>query len=100
MKVPEGWKLVTVSAVKGYFGPRELHRILNGLIESLKNNPERAIVIACPEYLALHNGFEAFIKFLNNLRDYAILTSGKVYVVTDPLVWEPRQWALLRQLEV
>ena len=100
MKVPPGWNLITVSSVKGYFGPRELHRILDGIIKSLKGAPDRAVIIACPEYLALHNGFDAFLRFLNTIRDHVILTNAKVYVVTDPLAWEPRQWALLKKLEL
>ncbi|WP_456421639.1 DUF835 domain-containing protein [Thermococcus sp.] len=99
MKVPSKWDLVTVSATQGFFGPRELHRILEGIVASLKNNPDRAIVIACPEYLALHNGFKALIKFLNSVRDYAILFGGRVYLVTDELAWDPREFALLRRLE-
>jgi hypothetical protein len=99
-RVPPGWKLVTVSSVKGYFGPRELHRILEGIVESLKQYPDRAVIIACPEYLAIHNGFEAFLRFLNTIRDYAVFTNGRVYVVTDPLAWEPKQWTLLKKLEL
>nr|WP_240924275.1 DUF835 domain-containing protein [Thermococcus sp. 21S7] len=100
MRIHQGWKLITVSSVKGYFGPRELHRILDGIITSLKGHPNRAVVIACPEYLALHNGFEAFLRFLNTIRDYVIFANARVYVVTDPLAWEPRQWALLKKLEL
>ena len=98
-KVPPRWELVTVSAAKGFFGPRELHRILEGIVASLKNDPDKAIVIACPEYLALHNGFKALIKFLNDVRDYAILFGGRVYLVTDELAWDPREFALLKRLE-
>ncbi|NJE00830.1 DUF835 domain-containing protein [Thermococcus sp. JdF3] len=100
MKVPPDWNLITVSSVKGYFGPRELHRILDGIIKSLKGHPDRAVIIACPEYLALHNGFETFLRFLNTIRDHVILTNTRVYVVTDPLAWKPRQWALLKKLEL
>ncbi len=97
--VKPGWKLVIVSTVKGFFGPRELHRIIDGIVRVLKNDPDTAIVIACPEYLALHNGFRALLKFLHNVRDYAILTGGRVYLVTDPLAWDPREFALLKRLE-
>ncbi|WP_297550419.1 DUF835 domain-containing protein [Thermococcus sp.] len=98
-KVPPGWELITVSAARGFFGPRELHRILEGIVASFRNDPDKAIVIACPEYLALHNGFKALIKFLNNVRDYAILFGGRVYLVTDDLAWDPREFALLKRLE-
>ncbi|WP_297552623.1 DUF835 domain-containing protein [Thermococcus sp.] len=98
-RVPRGWELVTVSAARGFFGPRELHRILEGIVASLKSDPDKAIVIACPEYLALHNGFNALIKFLNDVRDYAILLGGRVYLVTDELAWDPREFALLKRLE-
>ncbi|WP_209475398.1 DUF835 domain-containing protein [Thermococcus stetteri] len=99
MKVPRRWKLIPVSSVKGYFGPRELHRILEGIVEHLKHDPDVPIVIACPEYLAIYNGFESVLKFLHLVRDYAILTGGRIYLVTDPMAWDPRQIALLRGLE-
>ncbi|WP_297073722.1 DUF835 domain-containing protein [Thermococcus sp.] len=98
-RVPPSWELITVSAARGFFGPRELHRVLEGIVASLKNDPDRAIVIACPEYLALHNGFRALIKFLNDVRDYSILFGGRVYLVTDELAWDPREFALLKRLE-
>ena len=98
-RIPQGWELVTVRAAKGFFGPRELHRILEGIVASLKSNPDKAIVIACPEYLALHNGCKALVKFLNDVRDYAILLGGRVYLVTDELAWDPREFALLERLE-
>ncbi|WP_099210697.1 DUF835 domain-containing protein [Thermococcus henrietii] len=98
-RVPPGWELVTVSAARGFFGPRELHRILEGIVASLKSDPDKAVVIACPEYLALHNGFTAVVKFLNDVRDYAILLGGRVYLVTDELAWDPREFALLKRLE-
>nr|WP_232461787.1 DUF835 domain-containing protein [Thermococcus pacificus] len=90
---------MTVSAVRGFFGPKELRRILEGIVASLKNDPDKAIVIACPEYLALHNGFRALVRFLNDVRDYAILFSGRVYLVTDELAWDPREFTLLKGLE-
>ncbi|WP_231855789.1 DUF835 domain-containing protein [Thermococcus peptonophilus] len=98
-EVPGRWRLIPVSSVKGYFGPRELHRILEGIVEHLKANPNVPIVIACPEYLAIYNGFESFIKFLHIVRDYAILTGGRVYLVTDPMAWDLKQMSLLRRLE-
>ena len=100
MNVPKGWELVIVSAVKGYYGPRELNRLLEGIVESLKNDSDRAIVIACPEYLSLHNGFRTFLKFLHAVRDYALLHGSRVYIVTTPESWTPREYSLLRTLEV
>lgn len=97
--VPQRWELITVGAASGFFGPTELHRILEGIVASLKNDPDRAIVIACPEYLALHNGFRSLVKFLNDVRDYAILHGGRVYLITDESSWDPREFALLKRLE-
>ncbi|BAD84566.1 hypothetical protein, conserved, DUF835 family (C-terminus) [Thermococcus kodakarensis KOD1] len=98
-EVPRRWKLIPVSSVKGYFGPRELHRILEGIVEHLKHNPDVPVIIDCLEYLTVYNGFESVLKFLHLVRDYAILTSGRVYLVTDPMAWDPKQMALLRGLE-
>jgi hypothetical protein len=97
--LPAGWKLLEVSEVPGAIGPRELHRIVHEVAMAIQSNPERPVVIACPEYLALHNGFEAFIKFLNTVRDYALIYDGRVYLVTEKEAWEPRQYALLELLE-
>lgn len=97
-KVPRRWELITVGAASGFFGPTELHRILEGIVASLKNDPDRAIVIACPEYLALHNGFRSLVKFLNDVRDYAILFGGRVYLVTEASAWSPQEFALLKRI--
>ena len=70
-----------------------------GIVSSLSKDPDRAIVIACPEYLALHNGFNALFKFLNDVRDYAILHGDRVYLITDESSWDPREFALLKRLE-
>ncbi|WP_394335178.1 DUF835 domain-containing protein [Thermococcus gorgonarius] len=68
------------------------------LISHLQENPDVPVVIECLEYLALHNGFNSLLKFLNTLRDYAILYGGTVYLVTDPLAWTDREYALLERL--
>ncbi len=97
--VPSEWKLITVSNVSGMIGPRELPRLLNEITNSLRENPDRAVVITCPEYLALHNSFEVLMKFLNTVRDYSLVHSGRVYLVTERSVWDERQYALLKLLE-
>ncbi len=98
-RLPAGWDLIPVSNVPGAVGPRELPRLLNEITGSLRENPDRAVVIACPEYLALHNGFEALMKFLNTVRDYALVHGGRAYLVTERGAWDERQYALLKLLE-
>ena len=100
MEVPDGWELLTVSSVPGAVAPRDLHRILERVTSNLRENPHRAIVVACPEYLALHNGFEALLKFLNTVRDYAVVYGGRVYLVTERDAWGEREYALLKLLEM
>ncbi|MDV3103163.1 DUF835 domain-containing protein [Thermococcus waiotapuensis] len=89
---------IFVSSLPGFVGPRELPRLLHVLISHLQENPDVPVVVECLEYLALHNGFESLLKFLNTLRDYAILHGGKVYLVTDPSAWTEREYALLERL--
>ncbi len=98
-EAPFGWKALFVSTLPGFIDPRELPKLLNTLIDELRKNPGTAVVIECPEYLALHNGFRGFFKFLNTLRDHAMLTGGKVYLITEPSVWDEREFALLRRME-
>jgi hypothetical protein len=89
-----------VSSAPGFIDPRELPRILEEIVKSLRENPDRAVVIACPEYLSLYNGFRALLKFLHTVRDYAMLNDGRVYLVTERSVWSEREYAMLTGLEV
>lgn len=95
-----GERVLFVSSIPGFIGPRELPKLLQELVNHMKEEPEVPVVIDCPEYLALHNGFTAFLKFLNTLRDYAILYGGKVYLITEPSAWSEREYAMLRGLIV
>lgn len=97
--VPSGWTPILVSTVPGFIGPRELPKLLHAIIDELRKNPEKAVVIECPEYLALHNGFRSFLRFLNALRDHVMLLGGRLYLVTDPSSWKEREFALLRRIE-
>ncbi|EEB73983.1 DUF835 domain-containing protein [Thermococcus sp. AM4] len=97
--VPPGWKALFVSTVPGFIGPRELPKLLHSIIGELKKNPGTAVVLECPEYLVLHNGFRSFLRFLNALRDHVMLTGGRLYLITDPSVWREREFALLRRME-
>lgn len=97
--VPSGWDPLLVSTVPGFIGPRELPKLLHRILEELRENPRKAVVIECPEYLAIYNGFESFLKFLHTLRDHVILAGGKLYLITDPSSWDEREFALLRGIE-
>jgi len=97
--VPPEWKALFVSTVPGFIDPRELPKLLHILIEELEKNPEAAVVIECPEYLVLYNGFRSFFKFLNVLRDHIMLMGSKIYLITEPSVWDERELAFLRRME-
>ncbi|AJC71130.1 hypothetical protein X802_02250 [Thermococcus guaymasensis DSM 11113] len=98
-EAPFGWKALFVSTLPGFLDPRELPKLLHTLIDELRKNPGTAVVIECPEYLALHNGFRGFFKFLNALRDHAMLMESRIYLITEPSVWNEREFAFLRRME-
>ncbi|WP_297486897.1 DUF835 domain-containing protein [Thermococcus sp.] len=98
--VPDGWKSVLVGSAPGFLGPRELPKLREVIVSYLKNRPGGAVVIDCPEYLAVYNGFKALMRFLHAIRDYAILYKGKVYLVTGETAWDGKEYAVLRGLEV
>ncbi len=100
VRLPSTWSPLLVSSAPGFVDPRELPRILEEIVKSLRDNPDRAIVIACPEYLSLYNGFRTLLKFLHTVRDHAMLNGGRVYLVTDRGVWDEREYAMLTGLEV
>ncbi|WP_232473547.1 DUF835 domain-containing protein [Thermococcus profundus] len=96
---PPGWDVILVSTVPGFIGPRELPKLLHEILERLRENPNKAVVLECPEYLAVYNGFESFLKFLHTLRDYILMSGGRLYLITDPASWDERQFALLKRIE-
>ncbi|NJF26034.1 DUF835 domain-containing protein [Thermococcus sp. Bubb.Bath] len=100
VRVPPAWSPLFVSSAPGFIDPGEFPRILEEIVKSLRENPKRAVVITCPEYLALYNGFRALLKFLHTVRDYAMLNGGRVYLVTDKDVWNEKEYAMLTGLEV
>ena len=100
LRVPPAWNPIFVSSAPGFVDPRELPLMLEEIVKSLRENPNRAVVIACPEYLSLYNGFKALLKFLHTIRDHAMINGGRVYLVTDRGAWNEREYAMLTGLEV
>jgi len=100
VKLPSTWTPLFVSSAPGFVDPRELPRILEEIVKSLRDNPDRAVVIACSEYLSLYNGFRSLLKFLHMVRDHAMLNDGRVYLVTDRDAWDEKEYAMLTGLEV
>jgi len=98
--VPDRWKRVLVASAAGFLGPRELPKLREVIVNYLRNKPGGAVVIDCPEYLAVYNGFTALMRFLHAIRDYAILYKGKVYLITGETAWDRKEYAILRGLEV
>ncbi len=102
--VPEAWQsyLLSNTPTAGSIPPTNLPKItelINVYLHSLKEKGAHGVVVLDGiEYLLIYNGFETVIKFLNNVRDIAVLHGGTVVVPTDRHVWDERQWALLERL--
>ncbi|MFA4640782.1 DUF835 domain-containing protein [Pyrococcus kukulkanii] len=95
------YKYFVTRAVSNYeedISPTDLPRMLELSKRYLQASKGGVIVIDCPEYLALYNGFEALLKFLATLRDMVIVHNGTLIVITERGVWEDRQWILLTKI--
>ncbi|WP_297518317.1 DUF835 domain-containing protein [Thermococcus sp.] len=102
--VPKEWQsyLLSNTPTAGSISPTNLPKItelINVYLHSLKERGAHGVVVLDGiEYLLIYNSFETIIKFLNNVRDIAMLHGGTVVVSTDRKVWDERQWALLDRL--
>lgn len=61
-------------------------------------NKQGLIIIDGIEYLIVENGFKGFLKFLSHLRDYAVLNSTVIYLVTDLNSLDEKQRAALTRV--
>lgn len=102
--LPEAWQsyLLSNTPTPGSIPPTNLPKItelINAYLHSLREKGAHGIVVLDGiEYLLIYNGFETIIKFLNNVRDIAVLHGGTVVIPTERDVWDERQWALLERL--
>jgi hypothetical protein len=78
--------------------PDELDAFCNIILEHLKVEPNRAVVIDGLEYLVSVNGFDKMLRTLNVLRDYAIDSEGFVVVQVYPSNYSGIELARLERL--
>ncbi|AEH24933.1 DUF835 domain-containing protein [Pyrococcus yayanosii] len=79
-------------------GPTNLPRMLELTRKYLSAFEGGVVILDCPEYLALYNGFDALLKFLATLRDMTLMRDGTLIVVTDRSAWDEKQWKLLQKV--
>ncbi|WP_162287187.1 DUF835 domain-containing protein [Thermococcus chitonophagus] len=73
--------------------PTNLVKILNLAVRYLEQGG--TVVIDGIEYLILENGFDSVLKFLANLRDYAMLYNSTVIIVSDLTTFSEKERKLL-----
>ncbi|USS40154.1 DUF835 domain-containing protein [Thermococcus aggregans] len=104
LNVPEKWRVYYLSTEEreGRISPTNLAYITHLVNEYFKEAKEKGVrgvvVIDCPEYLVMYNGFESIAKFLASLKDFAVVNMGVLLVVIDEEAWDKRQLAILRRL--
>ncbi|AFK22161.1 DUF835 domain-containing protein [Pyrococcus sp. ST04] len=102
IQTPETWyRYFITRAITNYerdISPTDLPRMLELSKRYLQASEGGVIVIDCPEYLSLYNGFDAVIKFFATLRDMVILSKGTLIVITEKSVWDEKQWILLNRI--
>lgn len=104
LDVPERWEVYYLGTEGGEdrLSPTNLARmahIVNEYFrEARKEGINGVVVIDCPEYLVMYNGFEPIVKFLASLRDSALINNGMLLVVADEKAWDKGQIAILRRI--
>ncbi|AEH23971.1 DUF835 domain-containing protein [Pyrococcus yayanosii] len=98
---PESWTVfyVTNAPTANSVRPTSLEKMTHLAVRYLREAREmgtRGIVaLDCLEYLRMYNDFSSLLKFLHNLRDYAIVEVGTALVSFVPEAWDERERALL-----
>ena len=101
LNVPKKWNVYYLSTEEreGRISPTNLAYISHLVSEYFREVKERGtegiVVIDCPEYLAMYNGFESIAEFLASLKDFALANNGVLFVVIDEEAWDKRQLAVL-----
>ncbi|HII60500.1 DUF835 domain-containing protein [Pyrococcus horikoshii] len=88
------WFWITKLEGKNNIGPTDLHKILDLAVKHIKKGG--IVIIDCLEYLILENGFERVLKFLAQLRDYAIMYNSTVIILGSLDKLSERERAMLR----
>lgn len=105
LDVPEKWiaHYVSTTPAEGSIPPTNLAymaQLASDYFRSLqeKGSGGGVVLIDCPEYLAIYNGFEALVKFLASLRDMALIYGGNLLVVVEENAFEPQQAKVLKRV--
>lgn len=102
LKVPEKWiaHYVSTTPSEKSIPPTNLAymaQLASDYLRSLQEKGSGVVLIDCPEYLAIYNGFEALVKFLASLRDMALIHGGNLLVVVEENAFEPQQAKVLKR---
>lgn len=104
LNLPESWKVyfLTSEERKNAIYPTNLPYMVQLASEYFREAKTRGlrgvVVVDCPEYLVMYNGFDSIAKFLASLKDFAITNEGVLLVVIDEGAWTPRQLVILKRL--
>ncbi|AEC52060.1 hypothetical protein PNA2_1145 [Pyrococcus sp. NA2] len=101
LKPYKDWYVYFVTRTKGVenaIDPTNLPKILELSKKYFQNVENGIVVIDCPEYLSIYNGFENTVKYLAMLKDYAIINDGTLVIVTSKDAWDAKQWSILTNL--
>ncbi|KPU63591.1 hypothetical protein EP1X_03945 [Thermococcus sp. EP1] len=104
LNIPEPWKAYFLSTEerKNSIYPTNLAYMAQLASEYFKEAEKKGlrgvVVIDCPEYLLMYNGFESIAKFLASLKDFAISYGGVLLIVIDESAWNTYQLAILKRV--
>lgn len=104
LNIPEKWiaHYVSTTPAERSIPPTNLAymaQLASDYFRSLQEKESGGVVlIDCPEYLAIYNGFEALVKFLASLRDMALIYGGNLLVVVEENAFEPQQAKVLKRV--
>lgn len=104
LNIPEPWKAYFLSTEerKNSIYPTNLAYMAQLASEYFREAERKGlrgvVVIDCPEYLLMYNGFESIAKFLAALKDFAITYDGVLLIVIDESAWNAYQLAILKRV--
>ncbi|NJE26864.1 DUF835 domain-containing protein [Thermococcus sp. MV5] len=104
LNIPESWKAYFLSTEerKNSIYPTNLAYMAQLASEYFKEAERKGlrgvVVIDCPEYLLMYNGFESIAKFLASLKDFAMSYGGVLLIVVDESAWNAHQLAILKRV--
>lgn len=101
LEVPETWKkfFITNATEQNAISPTNLAKMAEMASRYFREAHEKGfegvVLIDCPEYLKTYNGFDALVKFLASLKDYATFYEGVLILVMEKNAWGEKELRLL-----